>query len=78
MREVDERKNRERNLVFYRIPEVARADRAEIRREEDEKRVRMVLNEIGVMTHAQFKFSRRIGERQEDGKEARPLLHSWI
>ena len=64
----------ERNLVFYRIPEVARAERVKIRRGEDEKRVRRVLNETGAITNAKFKFSRRICERQEDDQEARPLL----
>ena len=73
LREVDDRKNRENNLVFYRIPEVDRTERVEVRREGDEKRVRMVLKEIGASSTLQMKFSRRIGDPR-DGQEARPLL----
>ena len=73
LREVEERKNRESNLVFYRIPEVDRAERVEVRKQGDEKRVRMVLEEIGASSTLEMKFSRRIGERQ-DGQEARPLV----
>ena len=52
--EVDERKSREGNLMFYRIPEVD-ADRAEVRKSEDEKRVRTVLRNL----QSDIKFSKR-------------------
>ena len=73
LREVEERKSRESNLMFYRIPEVDRAERVEVRRDGDEKRVKMVMSEIGVTATMEIKFIRRIGERQ-DGQETRPLL----
>ena len=73
LREVEERKSRESNLVFYRIPEVDRAERTEVRKEEDERRVKIVLKHIGITSAMNIEFSRRIRERQE-GQEARPLL----
>ena len=73
LREVDDRKSRETNLVFYRIPEVDKAERVEVRKEGDEKRVRLVLREIGASSTIQMKFSRRI-EEKHDEQEARPLL----
>ena len=63
LREVEERKSRESNLVFYRIPEVDRAERTEVGKEEDEKRVKIVLKQIGITTAMKIEFSRRIGER---------------
>ena len=63
LREVEERKSRESNLVFYRIPEVDRAERTEVRKEEDEKRVKIVLKQIGITTAMKIEFSRRSGER---------------
>ena len=72
LREVEERKSREANLVFYRIPEGAGV-KAETRKEEDEKRVILVLQEIGIISGFELKFSRRVGEKLER-KEARPLL----
>ena len=73
LREVEERKSREVNLVFYRIPEVDGAERVEVKKKEDKKRVRLVLQEIDVTSKLHMKFSRRIGEKHE-GQEARPLL----
>ena len=72
LKEVEERKSREANLVFYGIPEGA-GERAEVRREEDEKRVNLGLQEIGMISGYEVKFSRRIGEKLER-HEARPLL----
>ena len=72
LKEVEDRKTKEMNLVFYRIPEVDE-ERAEVRRNEDEKRVKFVLKKIGAGQEKEFKFSRRIGEKVE-GQEARPLL----
>ena len=71
LREVEERKTKETNLVFYRIPEVEE-ERGEVRREEDEKRVRFSLKEIGA-SQMGIKFSRRIGEKL-GGQGPRPLL----
>jgi seryl-tRNA synthetase len=72
LKEVEERKTREMNLVFYRIPEEDE-DRSEVRREEDETRVKLVLQEIGASQEGEIKFSRRIGEKLEE-QGARPLL----
>ena len=69
LKEMEDRKSMELNLVFYRVPEVD-GERAEVRREEDEKRVKRVLEEIGSSQSVEIKFSRRIGDnlmRKEKG-----------
>ena len=73
LKEVEERKSRETNLVFHRIPEDT-GERAEARKEDDEKRVHWVLQEIGFTSEVEIKFSRRVGERKDGQEDARPLL----
>ena len=68
VREVEERKSRETNLVLHRIPE-DRSERAEVGRDSDEQRVKLVLQEIGVTSELEIKFSRRVGEKI-NGQEA--------
>ena len=75
LKEIDERKLRENNVIIHRLPE-PRGVTAADKREDDLNKVQDLVDSIGIEINIRnsTKFSRRQGKQNEEAELSRPLL----